>query len=222
MPRSFVLVALLAAILGPAPIGRVAPRAVAQEATPPPGLDVPPPDECRVAPRQAAALISILATPTTETPEATTRMSEADLRQGEPVDEATLEAVSATTRQFVACINAGDTFRSLAVVTDAFLRAQLGGLTPTAEQLAALESQLVAAAAASPVALDATSQGALVAVSDVRRLPDGRVGALVVVAAAGAGTPPDTAVFVFLEVEDRWLIDDIVPTTESPAATPVP
>lgn len=222
MPRSFALVALLAAVLGPALIGRVAPRAVAQEAIPPTGRDVPGPDECIVAPRGAAALVSILATPTAATPEAPPRTSEADLRQGESVDEATTDAVSATTRLFVACINAGDTFRSLAVVTDTFLRAQLGGLTPTAEQLAALEAQLAAAVAASPVALDAANQGALVEVGDARRLPDGRVGARAVVAAAATGAPPDTAIFVFLEVEDRWLIDDIVPITESSAATPVP
>jgi hypothetical protein len=222
MPRSFVLVALLAALLGTALTGRGAHRALAQDATPSTALDVPGPEECRVAPRDAAALVSILATPTAATPEAPTVSSATDLPQGEPVDEATLAAISETTRQFVACINAGDTFRSLAVVTDGFLRQQLGGLTPTEEQLAALEEQLTVAAAASPIALEAASQGGLVEIGDVRRLADGRVGAVVVVGAAGAGTPPDTAFFVFLEADERWLVDEIVPLTASPVGTPVP
>lgn len=221
MPRSIVLVAPLAAAIGSALLGGTPQRALAQDATPPTSLDVPAPSECQVVPRDAAALVSILATPPAATPEAPGAASAADLLQGEAVDEATRTAIADTTRQFVACINAGDRFRSLAVVSDAFLRQQLGGLTPTEDQLAALESQLAAAAAASPVALEAASQGGLVEVGEARRLPDGRVGAVVVVAAAGAGTPSE-AVFLFLESDGRWVVDEVAPVTASPEATPVP
>lgn len=222
MPRSFVFVGSLAALLGTALVGGGAPRTLGQDATPSAPLDVPAPEECRVAPRDAATLVSILATPSAATPEPPVEPSVTDLPQGEPVDEATLTAVSETARQFVACINAGDTFRSLSLVSDAFLRQQLGGVTPTREQLAALEEQLAAAAVASPVALEAASQGGIIEVGDARRLEDGRIGAVVVVAAAGAATPSDEALFVFLETDEGLVVDAVVPLTPSPAGTPAP
>lgn len=203
-----------------ATVSAAAVPSAAQEGTPEIILDVPRPEECRVTPLTADALVSVLATPAAGTPEAAPPSTERDLPAGEPVDPATLTGVTETTRQFIACINAGDTFRSLAVVTEDFLRLQLGGVTPTQEQLSELETQLTTAAAASPVALEAANQGGLVAVRDPRRLPDGRVGAVVVVEAAGVDAPPDTAFFLFLERDGRWLIDEIVSVAGEASATP--
>lgn len=222
MHQTFIVGALLGIAFSGAISAPINPPASAQEATPNSALDVPRPDECRVTPREPNALVTVLGTPTAAAPQAPIAPVESELPAGNPADEATLAAVTETTRQFVACINAGDTFRSLAVVTDDFLRRQLGGRTPTEEQLAELESQLTAAAAASPVALDGANRGGLVAIRDARRLPDGRVGALVVVEAAGLDAPPATAFFSFVETEGQWLIDDIVSLADGPAATPVP
>lgn len=222
MHRSLIIGTLLGTMVLSATSVAVGHPALAQEATPTAVLDVPRPEECQVTPRESDALVSALGTPGAATPAAPTAALESELPQGDPVDDATVTAVTETTRQFVACINAGDTFRSLAVVTDDFLRQQLGGLTPSVEELAELEAQLAAAAAASPVALDGPNQGGLVAVRDARRLPNGRVGALVMVEAAGLDAPPDTAFFLFVETDGRWLIDDIVTLADDAGATPIP
>ena len=214
-----VLVAALSGALTLAPVS----AAPAQQATPVGSPSVPTPEECQVAPRKASDLVSAFATPAVAaTPLPAAVASEAELPQGVPADEATAAALQDTARQFLACVNAGDNFRSLALVTDDFLRAQLGGAVPTAEQLAALQAQLEGAAAASPVALAREQQGALVEVRDARMLTDGRAAAVVVVSSPAANQTQQSALFVFAKPADRWLIDQIIVVAQSPAGTPAP
>ena len=78
--------------------------------------DAPGPEECTVAPRTLEEFETLAATPApVETPDASGS-------GGEPVDEATRAAITATARELVACSNAGDILRRLALYSDDRLR----------------------------------------------------------------------------------------------------
>lgn len=141
------------------------------------------------------------------------------LPDGAPADAATAAAVTATVRLFVACANARDIGRMYALVTDAFLRQSFGNQPAT--------EAVVAYLAATPAARPAADRTELVAVRGVRRLPDGRVGALV-----DDRDPTDprtdglsTDWVVFVERDGRYLLDETVSGVEAfygPDATPAP
>ena len=222
MRRTIIsLATLVVVVIGAIASGVVAP-ARAQQATPTNGKDVPSAAECQVTPRTASEVVASFGTPAVPeaTPSVPSVKSEAELPQGTATDAATTAAVTKTAREFLACVNAGDNFRSLALVSDTFLRRQLQGAIPTADQLAALRVQLEGAAAASPVPLAREKQGALVEVRDARTLPDGRVGAVVVVDAAVGPLARNSALFLFSKQEERWLIDEIIVVEPSGGATP--
>ena len=75
---------------------------------------------------------------------------------------------------------------------------------------------------ATPMPIPADQRIALLGMRDPRRLPDGRVSALVtidnpalhthgpVLGTPGAGTQTESAWLVFAWVGDRWLIDEVV------------
>ena len=91
------------------------------------------------------------------------------------------------------------------MVTDDYLRrsvAALGPFTPEVLEVMAM----------TPVPLVTEERVVLVAVRDVRRLPDGRVGASVVTDTLFDPSTEDEApsFFAFVRIGDRWIIDDIV------------
>jgi hypothetical protein len=220
--RAVILLATVIVISTGSTTGGAAAPSRAQQATPTSDKDVPAAEECLVTPRTANQVASALGTPAVveATPLAPSVASEAALPQGTATDAATTEAVAKTAREFLACVNAGDNFRSLALVSDTFLRRQLGGAIPTSDQLAALRSQLEGAAAASPVPLARDKQGALVEVRDARMLPDGRVGAVVVVDSAVGAPSQESALFLFSKGGTRWLVDEIIVVKPDAEATP--
>jgi len=141
------------------------------------------------------------------------------LPPGEPADAATTAAVTATVRRFVACANARDVARMYGLVTDAFLRQSFGN-QPTTEAVVAYLS-------ATPVARPAAERTELVAVREVRRLPDGRVGALVddrdPTDPRNSGVTTDWVVFVGRD--GGFLMDEYVSGIErfyGPGVTPTP
>lgn len=168
---------------------------------------VPEPDECTVAPR-SLPLPGGAATPTT--PEAVA--TEFVRPTGAQADDATKDAVNATVRQSVACANAGDLLRGLALYTDRFLANQLVGPNGITQQNMAL------LAATPPATSPAANRLTLVAVQDVIQLSDGRVGATVVTRNAD-GTFEDY--LFFAQVNGDWLIDDAV-RLQSPNGTATP
>jgi hypothetical protein len=112
--------------------------------------------------------------------------------------------ISATWRQFVACINAGDQARMFALFSDDMVRRQLVvdiafGVT---------EDALFAFLAATPVPLPDPSVP-VVPFDDARVLPDGRV------AVVGPGELGRGDVRIFVKEGDRWLIDDWFDLTSS-------
>lgn len=199
---------LLAATLSPLA------SATAQEATPAP-LG---PEECTVEPIDPATYIAAINAATPAPPLPATA-------EGEPADEATVAAVTETMRQSIACTNAGDLGRLLAVIDPSYAPTILG--VPFDQIPAAIEA--AATSSATPTALstpltddlDQTSlYSTLLSVTDVRVLPqeffNGQVACTVTI------SRPDIAVVtatVYLRLEgDRYIITNYVYTQE--LATP--
>ena len=178
---------------------------------PAPSADVPRPAACRVAPRPlplfapatpGAALAATPAPLVTPTPFA--------MPAGQPADEATVAAVTATIRESLACRNAGDYPRAYALVTDRFLRVLLGGPDT-------IPPEIEAALAEPPRRVPRAQRLALIAVSDVRVLADDRVGAMVETRNAEESFRD---YLVLVRTGDRWLIDESVELSTSDRATP--
>jgi copper transport protein len=164
--------------------------------------DAPGPEECTVASRTLEEFETLAQTPApVERPDATET-------GGEPVDEATRAAIAATARELVACSNAGDILRRLALYSDARLRfAYPDGPTQALEMIAE-----------SPLPLSDAERVALVGVEDVRQLADGRVSALVTVdnpashshdpQSAATASQQEVARLIFIQEAGRWRVDE--------------
>lgn len=156
----------------------------------------PPPADCIVAARMVEEWLT--ATPTA----AGTPAPMPSETGGKPADEATVEAIAELVWQSVACTNANDLGRSLALHSDHALARMFDGPGRiTVDELDAfLDIQ--------PTVVGADSQLALVSVSDFRQFEDGRVTA-VVTTRNPTGAYVDRLLFVF--ENGRWLIDGSVP-----------
>lgn len=227
MPRRLVfLVAFGLVVLGGTRASSAGSVGLAQEATPaaspigdPPAPDVPDPAECRAAPRSLASL-QALATPAAGLPQPTLPAPAAGtplaLPDGDPANAVVVAALAATAREVIACDNAGETLRTLALYSDDYLRpffGQPGTFTPDRH-----------AALATPRPVEALLQVALVEVRDALLLPDGRAAAVVVVddPADPTGEPRSASLLYFVAQDGRWLVDDAVEGIAAGAAgTPV-
>jgi hypothetical protein len=172
--------------------------AMAQQGTPISGREVPDPALCTVAPRPADFLSQ---TPVAATPAATPATPQAVVEpEGEAADAATVAEISDVVRQFYACLNSGDTLRTLALMTD-----------QAATRFLALRPDLsIPPTNATPGPAPLESQIAIVSLTDVKVLPDGRVFAFVT--QDDPAHPPDgpePVFFYFRQQDDHWLIDDI-------------
>ena len=180
------------------------PAVTAQDATPAAG-EVIDPAECQVEPRTTEELQQLVGT-ASEGTEATPGAADAGSMQGEEADEATVQAVTQTYRELVACLNGGEFLRVYALYTDDYLRRTLTDTGIDPEQLQATPA---------PDQREAT---ALVSVSDVRQVAGGQVTARVETTSSPEGT---TSVVqgVLEPVEDRYLIADET-VVDAAAATP--
>lgn len=177
--------------------------------------DAPGPESCTVAPRTLEE-ISALANgaPLEEPPNATES-------EGEPADEATVAAITATARELVARSNAGDILRRLALYSDNRLRfAYPDGPTRALESIAA-----------EPLPLAANERVTLLGVEDARVLDDGRVSARVAVdnpalhshdpTVAAAAAQQEAARLIFVQENGRWRVDETRREDAEPNATPI-
>ena len=179
------------------------PAVVAQDATP--AGEVIDPAQCQVEPRAAEEIEQLIAGTTAGT-EATPGAAE-DAAQGEEADAATVEAVTATYRELVGCLNAGEYLRVYALYTDDYVRRYFAETGQTIEQLQTTPAP------------DQQQGTALVGVSDVRQLEGGRVGARVETANPTVeGTIVINAILV--QEGDRYLIDDETVVDASEQGTP--
>jgi copper transport protein len=177
--------------------------------------DAPGPEECTVAPRTLQEFETLAQEPASEEP------PDASETGGEPVDEATRADITATARELVACSNAGDILRRLALYSDDRLRfAYPDGPTRALEMIAE-----------SPLPLSEAERVALVSVDDVRRLADGRVGARVTVdnpashshdpQAAATASQQEVARLIFIQEAGRWRVDETRREDTQSNATPI-
>jgi hypothetical protein len=177
--------------------------------------DAPGPDECTIAPRTLDEFKTLPQTPApAEPPDA----SEAG---GEPADKATRAAITATARELVACSNAGDILRRLALYSDDRLRfAYPDGPTRALEMMAK-----------SPLPVAEAERVALVSVDDVRRLADGRVSARVTVdnpashshdpQTAATASQQEVARLIFVQEAAGWRVDETRREDIQANATPI-
>jgi Tol biopolymer transport system component len=152
-----------------------------------------------------------------------------ELPTGEPVDDATTDAVLRTTWEVNACANAGDFGRLLALFTpDGLQRVIVSAFeaisdpsapadTPTANELAELESTVASVLAAPPTPLDEADRAGLDEILKVEQLPDGRI---MVVFAGDSLVASGQAMTVFELVGDRWLIAEMHSIGEDIQLTP--
>ena len=215
MKRLAILLVALAALATPL-------LARAQDATPVPSPAAnslaPSPEECTVEPISPERLTQVIATPVPAvSPEATPVGSPTPFAMpaGQDADEATVAAITAAVREYIACINAGDLARALALYSDRGLRDLLGAALAngaTAQQI------LDALPTAHPLPED--QRTLIYGIDDVRVLPDGRVAALVIGYDLSKPNPPGPALIYFVKVDGRWLVDGFVPTEEIVTPTP--
>jgi hypothetical protein len=153
-------------------------------------------DELRALFREAAATpipTSLEASPTPAVPPT-----------GAPADAQTKSAITATWREYLACIESGDQARMFALLSDAMVRRQFVvdiafGVT---------EDALFAYLAATPTPIPPGQSVPFVPFDDVRVLGDGRV------AVVGPGEGGRGDVRIFVKEGDRWLLDDWFDLTE--------
>lgn len=172
----------------------------ARPSPPPPAAfpRTPDPTACTVAPREPATLATlVVASGAAATPAAQAAPPTAvTIPLGRPADAADVASVDAVVEAFVACANAGDVDRMLALFSDAYLR--------RAAAVSGGRLLLPPPSTPRPAKLRTT----ILAITDVSVLTDGRLGAFVVVDARGLARP-DTIFVVLVQEDDRWRIDDI-------------
>ncbi len=193
-----------------------APMALAQT---PAAVTPEPLPACSVAPRPIDATLALWfspnATPVATPVPATPLASAPEIPTGQPVDAGTQAAIETTLREVVACGNAGDFARRLALFTDRFAR-QFGppsGVTAEAAR----------AALATPQPVPATQAAAIVAIDQCRQLADGRVVVTLTLDDPTARPRRQSLEAFLVRSDDRWLVDDLVPivTPATPIATPI-
>ncbi len=194
----------------------LAPRDLAaQEATPPSDFITPDPIECTVEPRSSESIAALASTPEPGTPAVyppSIALATPGLQvpEGEPADEATVEAVTATLREVTACANAGDLRRVVALYTDISIRTNQRDEPLTAEEW--LEKYPETAEPLDP------EEFVSIRIEEVRVLPDGTV---VAVQSSQLGLLGIfTYVYVLVPQGDRYLVDRVVDTRVEPVGTP--
>ena len=205
MRRPSIFVACLAAVASLL----VGSLAAAQDATPTTEPIVPAANQCTVEPRPIEFFQQFVGTPAAEatpaeaTPAAATpETASLQMPEGEPADRETRAAVLDTVRQLAACLNAGNFLAFGALYTDEYFQRIVETEGPLPEEDFAFLT-------AEPEPLPAENQAGILAIVDVRLLPDGRVAGLFDLQDPLAEPPgPARFLYIFVEQDGRWLIDE--------------
>lgn len=190
---------LLALLLGNAPMA-MARSAASQHA--------PNPNQCRVPPVPTSDLLTWLATPPSSPPPAVNRSGTPTFKfppplpAGPPPSSEVGVAITNVWNELYACTNAGDIRRQAALFTPQEFRRWYGGG----------DTARLATLVANPTPLPSNQRRVPPPLTDMRLLPDGRVGALIDLTAVGLPAAPenkDNNYVIFAPSGGGWLIDDI-------------
>jgi hypothetical protein len=176
-----------------------------------PVRDAPSAEECQVEPLDLAILPSISGTPAAGGTSTNRMALRVLMAAAVPADDGTADAVRAVVREVIACANAGDFPRLFALLSDAYLARYLVATPLESDALQFLEME--------PEPLAHDDQAAIIAIEDVRRLPDGRVIATVT---HEAGSVHQSVLVVFVEEHGRWRLDAEAPLDPADTPTPAP
>lgn len=164
--------------------------------------NAPGPEACTVQPRTLDEISKLAqSAPPREAPNAT----EAD---GEPADQGTVAGITSTVEEMVACSNAGDIMRRLAVYSDRRIQyAYPDG-----------PNQALEAMAATPMPVQPFERVAITGIENVTRLPDGRVAARIIVdnpaahshdpTVSQAAIQQEAARLIFVLEDGNWRVDE--------------
>src|SRR5688572_25958396 len=165
----------------------------------------PAAEECRLTPlpfSAVAAAFDAAGSPAVEPSAGEPAAVPFVMPAGRPVDDETLVGIVATAQELLACENAGNWLSAFALFSDSFLTHGVVALVGDRSQLDGM--------ARPPVPLPAGQRAALLAVEDVRLLPDGRVGALVHADSPRDSRSEEVAYVTFTASGERWLVDSVV------------
>jgi len=154
--------------------------------------------QCEISPRSYASISSLLSTPPSATPAATTGGE--TLERGVPASVAERQAMQAVVDEWLACQNEGRLFSAWALFSDAYLYRLISRQPPMTEALYDTW--------ATPQPTDAAT-AKLLEISGERRLTDGRLGATVRISYASIPMPKQFF-FYFVDQEKTLLIDSIL------------
>ena len=158
--------------------------------------------ECSIEPVPFELLVSIVATPLADDEQIQASPTAIAIPEGEPVDDATASAARDTVTQLVACLNAGDNLRSLALYSDRFIQQAFAGVNLTRAMYDAQAANLNPRLPGAEVLL--------YSFGEVVMLEDGRVYVIVVGDdLASPGRSSGTA-FYLIQKDERWYIDETV------------
>jgi len=177
--------------------------ATAQEATPTDAFVTPDPAACQVEPRTVDELRAFIATAEAATIAATPEA----LPAGEPADDATVAAVTATLHEVTACENANAFLQVFALYTDDYLLRQMATQDVNPDALILFEL---------PIDPQEPEYRISIAITDITVLPDGRANAAVSISIPNplGGTIDSTMNYLLVEQDGQWLVDDIINPAE--------
>jgi quercetin dioxygenase-like cupin family protein len=162
------------------------------------------PGDCTIVPRSIEEFTAIFSDPYAEgTPQAGMRDR---ATTGMPADQASVDGITDTVRQIVACNAPGTHLKMYSLYSANMLRFHAAAGTLTLDDITGLD-QLEPPASSSPVS-------GFIAVESVVVFPDGRVGAMV-------NANGELAYLTFVFEDGRWLIDFWDDQISDSAATPV-
>ncbi len=151
------------------------------------------PVECTVAPRSIAEVRALLPTPVPP-PDQTATPAPSTYRHV-PASPEVVAGIAATARDLVACVNAGDVLRVLALYTDRLLTSgslTSGDINPDAP----------------PASVTPEDRVALLGVVSVWQFDDSHAGAVILTDDPRIPSPVDPSFFFFAKAGGRWLIGE--------------
>lgn len=206
----------------------LAPGALAvQEGTPSPDGRTPGPESCLIEPRPADEVATLLGLSGEPPPEGGERPRSIPVPLGRSANAEVTDGLNATARELLACVNAGDLLRQMALFTDAAILPVFGPAPTEPARIERARAGLDAAPALRPE----EDRQRFITLADAATREDGRAAAFLIFndpSERPGGS--ETYLLFFVQEGDRWLIDGLFDFSASrsrsgggtPEASPAP